>query len=164
MQTYIVIEYAPAYGISICTARRFTEEEKQHYADWYKETGFVGLGDEVKLSTLGWSDMPKRSSDGSFDGCNNQAWIITEDEKAHFIQLDTERQVEAENVKIAEDRAYYEYVVECASKQPKLYTREEAKRLAKQYNDVYNEGGEGYIPHYYTIDEVEAAKKWLAAH
>ena len=161
---YTVIENAPAYGVSICTARRFTDEEKQHFADWYKDIGFVGMGDHIMLRTLKWSDMPKRNSDGSFLGCDNQAWIITGDEKSYFIQLDAERQAEAEQAKIAEDRAYYEDVVKRASRQPKLYTREEAKRLAKQYNDLYNEGGEGYIPHYYTIDEVEAAKQWLSAH
>lgn len=164
MKNYTVIEYAPAYGISICTARRFTEEEKQHYADWYKEIGFVGMGDHIMLRTLKWSDMPKRHSDGSFLGCDNQAWIITEDEKAYFIQLDADRHAEAERLKIAKNREYYEDVIKRANMQPKLYTRDEAKRLAKQYNDLYNEGGEGYIPHYYTVDEVEAAKKWLATH
>ena len=151
---YIVIENARAWGISICNARRFTDEEKQHYADWYKEIGFVGVGDHIKLSMLKWSDMPNRKSDGSFVGCDNQAWIITEEEKTWFIRLDAERKAEAEREKIAINRAYYEDVIKRANRQPKLYTREEAKRLAKQYNDVANEGGEGYVPHYYTIDEV----------
>ena len=164
MQTYIVIENAPAYGVSICTARRFTDEEKQHYSDWCQEYGFVGMGDHIMLRTLKWSDMPKRKSDGSFLGCDNQAWIITEDEKACFIQLDADRQAEAERLKIAKNREYYEDLIKRASRQSKLYTREEAKRLAKQYNDIANEGGEGYVPHYYTIDEVEAAKQWIAAH
>ncbi len=36
----------------------------------------------------------------------------------------------------------------------KLYeTREEAKHASKVYNDINNEGGEGYLPHFYTIDE-----------
>ena len=164
METYIVIEHAPAYGVSICTARRFTEDEKQHYADWYTEIGFVGMGDHIMLKTLKWSDMPKRHYDGSFLGCDNQAWIITEDEKAYFIQLDADRKAEVERLKIAKNREYYEDVIKRANMQPKLYTRDEAKRLAKQYNDLYNEGEEGYIPHYYTIDEVEAAKHWLETH
>lgn len=164
METYIVIENAPAWGISICTARRFTDDEKHHYADWYKDIGFVGMGGHIMLPALKWSDMPSRKADGAFNGCDNQAWIITEDEKAHYIQINADRCAEAERAEIAEKREYYEDVVRHASMQPRLYTRDEARRLAKQYNDVANEGGEGYIPHYYTIDEVEAAKQWLSAH
>lgn len=164
MQTYLVIEDAPAWGVSICIARRFTDEEKSHYAEWYQDYGFVGVQDHIMLRTLRSADMPKRRPDGAFLGCTNNAWIITDDEKAAFIELDAERIAEEERAMLAEDRAYYEDVIKRASVQPRLYTREEAKRLAKQYNDLYNEGGEGYVPHYYTIDEVESAKQWLSSH
>ena len=32
---------------------------------------------------------------------------------------------------------------------------------AKKYNDLYNEGGEGYVPHFYTKDEYEYYKERL---
>lgn len=36
------------------------------------------------------------------------------------------------------------------------------KMLKKQYNNIHNEGGEGYIPHFYTYEEYEYAKKLLS--
>ena len=44
----------------------------------------------------------------------------------------------------------------------KLYHAQDVKKMEKQYNDLYNEGGEGYIPHFYTFEEYEYAKKQLA--
>lgn len=41
--------YAPSYGIEICAARRLTPEEKMHYAAWFAETGFIGVGSHVDL-------------------------------------------------------------------------------------------------------------------
>lgn len=164
MENYIVIENAPAYGITICHARRFTEDEAAGFSDWFKAIGFVGLGDKIKLEMLKWSDMPKRSRDGEFLGCNNQAWIITDEEMNDYIRLNEDRRIEAERHETEEKRKYYEEIIERASRQPRLYTRDEAKQLRKQYNDLYNEGGEGYIPHYYTIDEIDTVRKWLEEH
>lgn len=42
-----------------------------------------------------------------------------------------------------------------------LYTEEEARRERKLWNDTYNEGGEGFVPKFYTYKEVEDAKKEL---
>ena len=52
-----------------------------------------------------------------------------------------------------------EETIRMCEKQGKLYTKEEAKLERKKYNDVFNEGGEGYVPHFYTVDEYEFAKK-----
>jgi hypothetical protein len=41
-------------------------------------------------------------------------------------------------------------------------TNAEYRAWAKQYNDINNEGGEGYIPELITIEQLEAAKKILA--
>lgn len=41
----LVLEIPFAYDACICDARRFTEEEKAHYSDWYKDYGFVGTGE-----------------------------------------------------------------------------------------------------------------------
>lgn len=44
--------YAPSYGIEICAARRLTTEEKKHYAAWFAETGFIGVGSHVDLPCI----------------------------------------------------------------------------------------------------------------
>lgn len=43
----------------------------------------------------------------------------------------------------------------------KLRTNVERKAWEKQYNNCMNEGGEGYVPHYPSIEEYENAKKVL---
>lgn len=86
--------YAPSYGIEICEARRLTTEEKRHYAAWFAETGFIGVGSHVDLPCISHEDLPNRSDDGSFLGCYNQAWIITEAEAASYEKLNRQRQNE----------------------------------------------------------------------
>lgn len=44
--------YAPSYGIEICEARRLTTEEKRHYAAWFAETGFIGVGSQMDLGRV----------------------------------------------------------------------------------------------------------------
>ena len=45
----------------------------------------------------------------------------------------------------------------------KLPSADEAKEQARRYNNVYNEGGEGYVPHYYTQEEYDRMFSELAA-
>lgn len=91
MKEHLTCEYAMAYGISLQKARRFTEEEKMHVADWYKEKGFVGISDSIQLEYLKWLDLAKilgdRKEDGSFSGCGNSAYIISEDEWNELVTL-----------------------------------------------------------------------------
>jgi len=53
-------------------------------------------------------------------------------------------------------------VIETAAKQDKIMTNTEYKAWRKWYNDVMNEGGDGYVPRRYTIEDVEAAKLVIA--
>ena len=55
----------------------------------------------------------------------------------------------------------YKKIVQACERWKKLYTKEESIAKAKEWNDIHNEGGEGFIPHFYTIDEYEYAKKKL---
>lgn len=110
--------YAPSYGIEICEARRLTTEEKRHYAAWFAETGFIGVGSHTDLPCISHEDLPNRSDDGSFLGCYNQAWIITEAEAASYEKLNRQRQNEkdlaqkaaqdAHNAKTADFETGYE--------------------------------------------------------
>jgi len=53
-------------------------------------------------------------------------------------------------------------VDEAAKSTEPLMTNEEYKAWRKQYNDIHNEGGEGYIPERITVEQLEYAKKILA--
>ena len=56
---------------------------------------------------------------------------------------------------------YYKWAIAACEKQKKLYTNEEANEARRNFINVYNEGGEGFVPHFYTIDEYEEAKRKL---
>lgn len=47
------------------------------------------------------------------------------------------------------------------NKDGSLMTKDQAKAWRKRYNDLYNEGGEGYVPDVITIEQVEYAKSIL---
>lgn len=164
MQEFWTIELAPAYGVSISKARYMTDEEKVGYSEWFQKYGLFSVGESTQLSNLRWGDMPQREQDGQFLGCDNQAWIISEEDKAAYLELEERRKSEKEEKHIKHLCDMYKRVIERGDRQPKLYTKEEAEREAYRYNQIYNEGGYGFVPHYVTIDEYNEAKAFLEAH
>lgn len=162
-----VLEYSHADGLCICEARRFTEEEKAGYMEWFRELGLVAIGPSIDLKYLSWQDpmvneILMRQEDGEFLGCSNTARIISEDEKAKLIAANEEKRIQKKRQAFQERIDYYQSVVSACEKQGKLFTKEEALAKAKAYNDLYNEGGEGFVPHFWTVDEYESAKTKLA--
>ena len=61
MKEYLVCQVAFSYGVSLLRARRFTEEEKAHYTEEYRERGFKPTSDseEVELKELDWKIVRK---------------------------------------------------------------------------------------------------------
>ena len=165
MKEYLVCEVAYLYSIYLRKARRFTEEEKEGLAGWFKNEGFVGIGDSTKLKYISWIDVREvlkdRKDDGSFSGCSNCAYIISEDEWNTLTELKEKKRAEEEKKKTERSIAGYRQIIEQCEKQEKLYTKEEATEKYGNYNRLYNEGGEGYVPHFYTIEECEFAKNKL---
>jgi hypothetical protein len=47
------------------------------------------------------------------------------------------------------------------AKNEKVYSVEEAAKKAAEYNNLYNEGGEGFVPNYLTFEQIEKAKEVL---
>lgn len=166
MKEYLICEVAYSYGIYLHKARRFTEEEKEGLAEWFKNEGFVGIGKSTKLEHISWTDIGEilkdRKADGSFSGCSNSAYIISEDEWKALIELNEKKREEKEKKKIEKSIAGYKQTIEQCEKQGKLYTKEEAAEKYRDYNRLCNEGGEGYVPHFYTIEEYEFAKAGLS--
>ena len=68
---------------------------------------------------------------------------------------------EKEKKETEESIAECRKIIEQCEKQEKLYTKEEAVKKRRDYNNLYNEGGEGYVPHFYTIEEYEFTKTKL---
>lgn len=91
---------------------------------------------------------------------NDELYVITNKQKEALIDYDTKNKIEKEKAQLTEEIYYYKKVIkECENH--KLYHKEDIKKIRKQYNDIHNEGGEGYIPHFYTYEEYEYAKKQL---
>lgn len=167
MKEYLTLCHAPGQcSLSLKRARRFTEKEKSGYAEWYRELGFVGTGDDIELENLSYSDtmdvIGDRKNDGSFTGYTNTAWIITQDQWDVLILMDSQKKEAKEEEKRQEEILKYRQVILHCECQRVLYTEEEARLLAIKYNKAHNEGGHGYIPHYYTAREYDYAKKRLA--
>lgn len=73
-------------------------------------------------------------------------------------------EAKAEKEKQNEIKKCEKIIEECEKvieKSGKLMTEKEAKEWLKNYNNVINEGGEGYLPRIYTLEEFENAKKKL---
>ena len=69
-----------------------------------------------------------------------------------------------EEKRIEEEVALAKAVIEKAEKQKDIPSKEEAKRRMKQYNDFMSEGGYGYVPHIYSREEYEYAKRVVAKY
>ena len=61
-------------------------------------------------------------------------------------------------------RKHYSEVVAKAEAQHDIPDREEARRRMKVWNDINNEGGEGFVPRIICREEYEAAKEFLSTH
>lgn len=117
----ILLQHADAYGTSLQEARRFTEEEKPQYAEWFRNYGFVSIaGTQERLPHVGWEDLPKRSPDGEFRGCTNRAWILTDEEAEHFRNLEAERARAEQEKKEAEERARAKEEAQRAAEEAKI--------------------------------------------
>lgn len=161
----IVLEDAYAYGFSICEARRLNDDEKAKYSDWYKDHGMVSVGNHINLPFVTWEDalvseILHRPSDGEFFGCSNTARIITDAEKEALIALNERNEAKKKDEERTNEIVYLRTRLN-KLESAKLYTEEEAKVARKMWNDIQNEGGEGYIPHFPTYGEYDAIKQRL---
>lgn len=89
-------------NVTLIEARRPTEAETTGFAEWYKARCLLGVkgGEYTKLPYLRTSDVTnilgRSKSDGSFPGCENQAYIITADERTSLIALNTAKDAQAQ--------------------------------------------------------------------
>ena len=86
-----------------------------------------------------------------------EKWVaeIIESGKSDEVKDYEEKQIEK---KVEEELNYAKRIIEKAEKQINIPNQEEAERRMKQYNDIANEGGEGYVPHIISMEEYMYAK------
>lgn len=165
MEKYLVCFTQVGHNPELGQARRLSEEEKAHYAPWFQNIGFVGIGENVELEHLNQLEVKKflqrEKSDGQFINSSGNVYIISQDEWDKLLELENNKKELAEQIKTDQKIAELQEIIRQCEKVEKLYTNEEATEKRKQYNRLYNEGGYGYIPHFWTVDEYEDAKKEL---
>lgn len=165
MKEYLVCEMNLVYGNQLARARRLTEEEKTHYMPWFREIGFVRIGDGVNLEYLSLHQIREilgdRDSDGNFVSSSEDVYIVSQDEWNKMIKMNEEQGILKKKKDLKEKIEDLQYTIERCESAKKLYTREEAQAERKRYNNLFNEGGEGFVPHFYTVEEYEWTKENL---
>ena len=95
MEEYLVCEMNLVYGNQLKKARRLTEEEKTHYMPWFREIGFVGIGDSVNLEYLSLYQIREilgdRDSDGKFVSSSGDVYVVSQDEWNKMIKMNEEQ-------------------------------------------------------------------------
>lgn len=115
--------------------------------------------EQTSLEDIRFEDVKKVITTSDQDGFlyHDALYVITNEQKEALINYNTKEILEKENKQIN----YYKELIKNIEKH-KLYHAKDVERMKKQYNDIHNEGGEGYIPHFYTFEEYEYVKKQLA--
>lgn len=115
--------------------------------------------EQTPLEDITFEDVQKVVTTSDNDGFlyNDELYVITNEQKEALLNYNTKEILEKENKQIN----YYKELIKNIEKH-KLYHAKDVERMKKQYNDIHNEGGEGYIPHFYTFEEYEYVKKQLA--
>lgn len=155
----------------LATVRRMPDEEQQRYTEGYRGHMMLMTGEPVFLPALSDAEVydlahiAGKDVAGYLPRSSGELYALTDDEWAALIAANQQ----AAAAKAAAERAgridYLRDLLARADAQRvdgKLPSADEAKEQAHQYNNVYNEGGEGYVPHYYTQEEYERMAAELA--
>lgn len=117
---YLVLERGCLIDWYLRRARRFNEDEKKRYAEWFKEYGFVAVDEGIKLEYIKFDDcksvVKDRKPDGSFCGYNNDCYIIDETQWEMLLQLNEKNKKIAAIEEIDEEiDSYLEIIRNCES-------------------------------------------------
>lgn len=156
----------------LCTVRRMPDEEQQRYTVGFRGHMTLMTGEPVFLPALSDAEVyalahiADKDVAGYLPSSSGELYALTDDEWAALIAANQQ----AAAAKAAADRAgsvdYLRDLLARADAQRvdgKLPSADEAKEQTRRYNNVYNEGGEGYVPHYYTQEEYDRMFSELAA-
>ena len=149
----------------LCTVRRMPDEEQQRYTEGYRGHMMLLTGEPVFLPALNDEDVyalahiSDKDVAGYLPSSSGLLFALTDDEWAALVAANQQ----AASAKAAAERAgridYLRDLLARADAQRvdgKLPSADEAKEKARRYNLVFNEGGEGYVPHYYTQAEYDS--------
>ena len=138
MEEYLVCEMNLVYGNQLKKARRLTEEEKTHYMPWFREIGFVGIGDSVNLEYLSLYQIREilgdRDSDGKFVSSSGDVYIVSQDEWNKMIKMNEEQGILKKKKDLKEKIEDLQYTIERCESAKKNYIPE--KKLRQKEKDI----------------------------
>lgn len=159
---YRVVNCQLGYATELSLARKLTEEEQTHYSAEWRDRLFQAVPSGQRLS-LSHVDLPAvsdllcgRPDDGAFVSGGGQLYIISDEEWSRLAAMEQEAVAAQEAKERSEKRSRLLQRKEAAERQMKngkLPSAAECKALADSWNNLQNEGGEGYLPHYYSDEE-----------
>lgn len=117
------------------------------------------VSDYKELPHVTLDDIPSRASDGEYSGSSNQVWILTDAEYQYYIDIEAERAVAAEaDAKAERIQTLRQSIINVWQMQDvkALPTADEARAMRKAYNDLHNEGGDGFIPRIVAKEDYDA--------
>lgn len=161
-------EWAHSYGYYLHDAEVMSMQEIQerHLREELCGSLLVGLGKSIKLADLKWSDpfvediIGYERPDGSinprkfysFLGCDNQAVEVTQEEWDELIRRNNVYKAEREARERQKRIEDLRYLIAKAERQTSIPTPAEAKKMRERWNNLHNEGGEGFVP--WIVDNV----------
>jgi hypothetical protein len=138
---FLAIEHAEGYGVDLVHAKY---DSIRKYNPDYAPYALVRIGTEspIRLQHMRLRDMPDRRSDGSFAGCSNQVWIISQEEWDGYLSLNSERRAEKEET----ERKEREQV---EARRTEKEARRRTGRIYQVYDEVQPKGGEDGVDGYF---------------
>lgn len=153
-----------AYPNELIEARLPTEEEKSRHGAVWADGLIFGTDNRVPVPYVKYWDIPAEWKTRDYLvllGCHNRCYEISDEEWNWLVSLNAQREAAKKEKERQEDIAFYQNIVRKAERQPDIPTPEEAARRCKRWNDVYNEGGYGYVPDIIDSAHYARAKQML---
>lgn len=156
----VVVRYDT--DVELSYARKLDESEKSSYSDEYKDHIIIGV-DHIKLPFVNVWDLSKYKDRYwyCFPGGYNMAYEVSEEEWKTLLQLNESRASEEKEKDRRERIEYYKSVIRRAESQKDIPLALEAAKRQKEWIDLQNEGGEGYVPIWITAEQYRDAKEQL---
>lgn len=169
MKTYLTVCQRFASSITLQKAEFLPEEEKRHFSEEYQDIVMRPVSDMINLEHLKWEDLYNvlagRKSIGTFPSTSNAVYEISQEEWDALMELDLKGKAAEEAKARSDERAELLAQKESAERQMvggRLPTAEEVQQKTEAWINTMNEGGEGYVPHYYTQEEYDDICRRLA--
>ena len=142
----LVLKQSFPDGFSLHKARRFNEEEKPHYAEWFREQGFISL-ETTPLPHISWDDVSHRDPDGSFLGDSNRAWIVSDEEAQNYLSPNGQRAIAKEQKDAITEAASH------AAELEKQYEATKAQFVSWTCTPIHEKNGEKECTHTFAFPD-----------